>query len=162
MIKTLEFPGTDAPTPALIEHILARYHETHRRELPELVALAEKVEAVHVNDPNAPHGLALALKALVVDLEEHMRKEEGAVFATGGAESCKQSGRPTAALRHDHDEQEAILNKIAAITHGFRLPANACASWTRLYAGLSKLVDDMDEHMFLENTVLFPRFEVDA
>jgi len=31
---------------------------------------------------------------------------------------------------------------------------------TKLYAGLRKLVDDLNVHIFLENTGLVPRFEV--
>lgn len=50
-------PPTDAPTGALIDHIRTRYHDTHRRELPELIALARKVESAHATDPNTPHGL---------------------------------------------------------------------------------------------------------
>ena len=37
------------PTDALVAYIRRRYHDTHRRELPELVRLARKVEAVHRN-----------------------------------------------------------------------------------------------------------------
>ena len=44
----------------LIAHILERYHETHRRELPELIRLAEKVERVHASHPDVPAGLAEA------------------------------------------------------------------------------------------------------
>ncbi len=65
-------------------------------------------------------------------------------------------------MRHDHEAHERALARIAAITRGFRLPAGACRSWTRLYAGTRKLVEDMDEHIFLENEVLFPRFEPDS
>src|SRR3990167_173627 len=40
---------SDVPTEsaALIDYILYRYHETHRRQLPELLKLALKVESVH-------------------------------------------------------------------------------------------------------------------
>ena len=31
---------------ALIDHILARYHEVHRAQLPELIRMARRVEAV--------------------------------------------------------------------------------------------------------------------
>jgi regulator of cell morphogenesis and NO signaling len=37
-------PEAPTETGALIDHILTRYHETHRRELPELVKLAARVE----------------------------------------------------------------------------------------------------------------------
>ncbi|GAW36686.1 iron-sulfur cluster repair protein YtfE [Roseovarius sp. A-2] len=145
-------------TGELIAHILSRYHETHRRELPELLALARKVETSHATDPNSPHGLTRALELMIADLEDHMRREEANVFAslaTGDA----SAGAGIAGLRHDHEAQEAALNRIAAITHGFRLPAYACRSWTQLYAGLGKLAEDLDEHRYLEDSVLFPRLD---
>ena len=53
---------------ALIDHILTRYHEIHRHELPELLALARKVERVHHDVPKAPLGLADVLERLSAEL----------------------------------------------------------------------------------------------
>ncbi len=159
MIKTTDFSSAKTPTPALIEHILVRYHETHRRELPDLIALADRVETIHANDPNAPHGLTQALEALVAELNEHMLHEEAVILATLDDEPSRKEGKPIALLRDEHVQQVAAMNKIAAITHGFRLPIYSCEPWTKLYAGLRKLIDDLEEHIFLENTVLFPRLE---
>lgn len=152
-------PAAETPTPALIAHIRARFHDTHRRELPELIALARKVESVHADDINAPHGLTHALETMVAELEEHMHREEAVVFPALNAGRSGQVAEPLAGLRDDHSVQEAALNRIAAIAHGFRLPVNACGSWRRLYAGLGKLAEDLDEHRYLEDDVLFPRFE---
>lgn len=155
-------PATNAPTGALIDHIRIRYHDTHRRELRELIALARKVETAHSTDPNTPHGLAHALEAMIPELEAHMREEEEILFPalrTGGA---TDAAAVIPHLRAAHDGQEAALNRIAAITHGFRLPGYACRSWRRLYEGLGKLVEDLDEHIYLENEVLFPRVEARA
>jgi iron-sulfur cluster repair protein YtfE (RIC family) len=65
---------------ALIDHILERYHETHRRELPELIRLAEKVERVHASHPDVPAGIAEALRTAAYELETHMMKEEAVLF----------------------------------------------------------------------------------
>lgn len=162
----VEHPAACEETPALIDHIIERYHQTHRREMPDLVALARKVEKVHGTDPNAPHGLADALQDMIGEMEIHMKKEELLLFpalARGRSRTVSGPvGEPIAAMRHDHDGQEAALTRIAAITHGFRLPSDACKSWQRLYAGTRKLVDDVEEHIYLENEILFPRFEGEA
>jgi len=155
-------PGTSAPTGALIDHIRTRYHDTHRRELPELIALARKVETAHATDPDTPHGLTCALEALVPELEAHMREEEAVLFPALRAGAATDAVAAIPQLRAAHDGQEAALNRIAAITHGFRLPRDACPNWRRLYAGLGKLAEDLDEHMYLENEVLFPRAEARA
>lgn len=157
----VEHPAACEATPALINHIVERYHRTHRREMPELVALARKVETVHGTDPNAPHGLADALQGMIGEMEVHMKKEELLLFPALSRGRTQGAAERIATMRHDHDGQEESLARVAAITHGFRLPADACASWQRLYAGTRKLVEDLEEHIYLENEILFPRFEGD-
>src|SRR5689334_1049781 len=44
-------PPSAESTEALIDEIETRYHAVHRRELPELVRLARRVEAVHKDKP---------------------------------------------------------------------------------------------------------------
>ncbi len=146
-------------TATLIAEILSRYHEVHRRELPELVALARKVEAVHAGHGAEPVGLADALQDMVGDLEVHMKKEELILFPA----MLRQEGRPLSApitqMRHDHDEHGTHLRRLAEITNGFTPPDGACRSWQALYAGTRKLAADLTDHIHLENDILFPRFE---
>ncbi len=156
-------PSTSAPAPeatgALIDHILSRYHETHRRELPELVRLARKVEAVHAGHPEAPRGLADTLEAIQVELEEHRQKEETELFPLMRQEHDSGAELPIAQMRLDHDRHGELLRRLDTLAHGFALPGDACRSWEALYVGTDKLIDDVMEHIHLENNVLFPRFE---
>lgn len=150
---------TAAPgeTAALIDHIVARYHDTHRRELPELVRLAHKVEKVHAGHACAPRGLAALLERMLAELQQHMAKEEMILFPT-----MKLGGPPLDApisvMRHEHDGHGEHLRELEALTNGITLPTGACRTWQALYAGLAKLQDDLMEHIHLENNVLFPRF----
>jgi regulator of cell morphogenesis and NO signaling len=146
-------------TPDLIAHILQRYHEAHRTELPGLVALAEKVERVHADHPDAPRGLARLLTRLQEELAEHMAGEEQALFQAMRMGGDARLGPPLAAMRHDHDEYAGPLQQIERLTHGFRLPEGACRSWQALYAGTRKFAEDLVTHIYLESAVLFPRFE---
>src|SRR5690606_22474987 len=70
----------DAPDNTLIEHILTRYHDVHRQQLPELVRLATRVELVHGGHPQCPAGLAAHLEDMSAELEAHMKKEEQILF----------------------------------------------------------------------------------
>jgi regulator of cell morphogenesis and NO signaling len=153
--------GRDAPeaTPALIDHILSRYHETHRAELEWLIPLAQKVERVHGDHEEAPLGLTGALIALRDDLDAHMAKEEAVLFPL-----MRQGGNPIivhpiAQMRHEHDHTARLLAGLDHVTHGLALPEGACGSWTALYIGVRKLADDLVTHLHLENNVLFARFE---
>ena len=146
-------------TPALIDHILSRYHEIHRRELPELVNLSRKVEAVHAEHEKAPIGLADVLQKMLGELEMHMKKEELILFPAMVHRPDADLAPPILQMRHDHDEHGAYLRQVEALTEGFALPDDACRSWQALYAGIRKFTDDLMEHIHLENNVLFPRFE---
>lgn len=146
-------------TGALIDHILSRYHETHRRELPELIRLARKVEAVHAGHPEAPQGLANTLDALQAELDEHMQTEETDLFPLMRQRNDAGSSLPIAQMRHDHDRHGELLRRLETVARGFILPEGACRSWEALYVGTDKLVDDVMQHIHLENNVLFPRFE---
>jgi regulator of cell morphogenesis and NO signaling len=159
MNETDEFSAFDRPTSTLIEHIFLRYHETHRRELPDLIVLAHEVETFHANDPNAPHGLTQALQIFLAEFNAHMSEEESVILATFDYMHSTKGVTPIAWFRDDHLRHEAAMNKIAAITHGFKLPSYSCVAWTRLYSGLRKLVYDLEEHFFIENNILFPRLE---
>ncbi|SNX73836.1 regulator of cell morphogenesis and NO signaling [Cereibacter ovatus] len=152
--------GATAPqdTPALIAHILDRYHETHRRELAELIALAEKVEAVHGDHDEAPHGLMLLLDDMRDEMEDHMQKEEQILFPMMRMGAPTLEG-PIAVMRDDHDRHGEQLRRLEHLTRGFTPPEGACRSWHALYAGVRKFAEDLVDHMHLENEVLFPRFE---
>ena len=156
--------GRDAPeeTGPLIDHLLTRYHETHRQELAFLIPLAEKVERVHGDHPAAPSGLAAALTALRDELEGHMMNEEQLVFPMMRQGGAMRITHPVAQMRREHDDAVRLLHDIEHAAHGMALPSGACGSWTALYTGLRKFTDDLVMHMHLENTVLFPRFEAPA
>lgn len=151
----------DAPpeSAALVAHILARFHDTHRRELPELVRLARRVEAVHREHPQAPRGIGDLLERAAAELEDHMSKEEQVLFPAMQAGYQGSLDMPIRVMRHEHDEHAAIMRGLEELTHGFTAPENACHSWRALYAGVEKLVTELSEHIHLENNVLFPRFE---
>lgn len=144
----------------LIDHILATFHAAHRAELPELIELARKVERVHAEQEEAPHGLADALALLEIDLEAHMKKEEHVLFPAMRDSVQKGITEATGHMRHDHDFQDQAIRMIIELTHAFALPAEACGSWRRLYAGTAKLCNDLAAHMAVENDVLLPRFEL--
>jgi regulator of cell morphogenesis and NO signaling len=147
---------------ALTEHIETRYHARHRAQLPELAALAalaEKVETVHTGAPGAPAGLASLLHSMIGDMEVHMKKEELILFP-----AIRQGGRPGIdqpinVMSADHDDHAAVVARIRQKTGDLILPECACQKWTALYEGLGTFIEDLEEHMRLENDDLFPRFE---
>ncbi len=157
----------DEPPPAatateLIDHILTRYHAVHREQLPELIRMARRVEAVHRAHPQVPAGLADLLEAMEAELLSHMQKEEQILFPMLRAGGAPFVGQPISMMRSEHVEHGEELQKLAALTNDATPPADACNTWRALYAGIAQLSEDLVAHIHLENNVLFPQFEAAA
>ncbi len=145
-------------TAALIARIADHYHATHRRELPELIRLARRVEAVHRDVASAPHGIAGLLERMAGELESHMREEEQILFPLMLQGGDADIGEPIATMLAEHDDQGEHLRALEALTNDFIPPPEACTTWRALYAGAHKLAADLVEHIHIENNILFPRF----
>ena len=140
----------------IIDHLISRYHETHRRELPELIQLARRVERVHAGHPDAPIGLADFLTRMDVALGTHMQQEELILFPMIRARDPMVSV-PISAMEVEHQDHGDALAALATLTHDMEPPEGACGSWRALYAGVRKLSDDLTNHIHIENNILFPR-----
>ena len=157
--RPASLPGAGTTPAELIGHIVSRYHEVHRQQLPELIRMARRVEAVHRGKPHVPAGLADALEAMHEELLSHMHKEEAILFpmlARGGNSFAAQ---PIAVMRAEHTDHGEALAHIARLTTDMVPPPGACNTWRALYSGLAQLAADLVNHIHLENNVLFPQFE---
>lgn len=150
---------TDASTADLIGHILTRYHERHREQLPELIRLARRVESVHGDRPECPLGLADHLETMQQELESHMQKEEVVLFPMFLHGKPEDPRAPVQVMRMEHDHHGTELAKLEALTNDITLPRGACNTWRALYLGLNTLREDLMAHIHLENNVLFERAE---
>ena len=144
--------------PALIEQIQTRYHDTHRREFPEAIRLARKVEAVHAAEPDCPRGLADLLAVMLDDLESHQQREEQALFPMLLAGGMPRGRGPSARMMAEHGDVEEQLIRLRTLSHDFTAPPQACGTWRALVRLCRKLDADLREHMRLENEELFAGF----
>ena len=151
-------PQSTAPA-ALIDHILERYHEVHRVQLPELIRMAHRVELVHRDNPEVPSGLAQLLESMEGELLDHMQKEETILFPMLKVGGNPFVVHPISMMRGEHTSHGEQLDRLTALTHDGTLPPGACNTWQALYAGVAQLRDDLINHIHLENNVLFPQFE---
>ena len=145
----------DATKQDLIEHILKRYHDKHREDLPELIRLARRVEQVHRDHSACPAGLADHLTDMQQELESHMIKEEQVLFPMLRRVDPAQVPAPVAMMRFEHDQHGQALERIDQLSADICEPADACNTWRALYAGLRQLREDLMQHIHLENNILF-------
>ncbi|WP_232455069.1 hemerythrin domain-containing protein [Oceanisphaera avium] len=139
----------------LIDHILVRYHGVHRVQLTELSRLALLIERVHADHPHCPHGLAEHLEVLSQELESHMQKEEQILFPLLKRGVGAQAMGPIAVMRREHDDHSVALSQLQQLTYDLTLPDGACGSWQALYKGLATFISDLNQHIYIENHILF-------
>ncbi len=166
-LQALQAEGSDerdwatASRNALIHHILTRYHDGHRRQLPELILMARRVEQVHRDNPDCPHGLAIHLEVMAEELEDHMRKEELILFPMLQTHATPaQVNAPISVMRHEHDQHGEALQRLRGLAQDFHPPKGACNTWRALYKNLAQLQDDLMQHIHLENNILFADAQV--
>lgn len=133
----------------LIAYILVRFHETHRAEVPELVAQARALAAAGVLPELADH-----LELMGEALEEHLFKEEMRLFPM-----MEQGGGTLIDLllddlEREHRAHEVAIERLQELLA--QLPATPDAE--RLAAGCRKFVDDLVQHVAAEDGDLFLRF----
>lgn len=153
----LEKDWRSAPLPEIIDHIIVRYHDRHREQLPELILQAGKVERVHANKKAVPRGLTKYLTMLYEELTSHMMKEERILFPMIKQGMGSQAGGPVSVMESEHDEAGELIEVIKHTTNNVTPPEDACTTWRALYIGINEMIDDLMNHISLENNVLFPR-----
>jgi len=145
-------------TAELIPFILERYHEVHRQEFPEAIRMARRVEAVHRESPDCPHGLGDLLAMMAHELDEHQAKEEAVLFPAMLNNAPFDLRFPIQRMLTEHEDLGEQLETLMHLTTDFVPPAGACTTWRALYAACQKLDTDLRMHMHLETNILFPRF----
>ncbi|ARJ40585.1 iron-sulfur cluster repair di-iron protein [Pantoea alhagi] len=147
----------NAPLADVIKHIIDRYHNVHRQQLPDLIMMAEKVERVHGEKPDCPRGLASTLQAVWQHLSDHMMKEERVLFPMIEQGMGAHAGNPIAVMEFEHNEAGEQLEIIKSLTNNLTPPDGACTTWRALYSGTDQFIKDLMQHIHLENNLLFPR-----
>ncbi len=172
LARTDEAPGAgdgadwrSASLGNLTDHIVATHHVFLRREMPRLAQLFDKVAAVH----GARHPELLRMQrvygAFVDEMYAHLSKEENILFPMiqqledhgAGEFHCGSIANPIRVMLMEHDSAADSLHELRETSAGFQPPADACESFSALYAGLAELEADTHRHIHLENNVLFPR-----
>jgi regulator of cell morphogenesis and NO signaling len=147
---------TQAPD-AIIAFILRRFHEPLRRDLPLLARAARLVEAAATGSSLRPIGLADHLDQILMAVESHLAKEEKILFPLILAGRGGSAFMPIKVMMAEHEDHVANLERTRALTRDFALPADAAHAWRTLYLDLQRLEADLNQHIQLENNVLFTR-----
>lgn len=166
-------PATDwtaVPLTVLADHILDTHHVFTKKQLARIDVLLAKVQNAHRDRHGAMlDSLRHIFAPLQEELEAHLMKEEQILFpAIKGIDGflagrnarpvvhCGSVAHPIHQMEQEHDGAGTILVNLRKITHNYRMPDDACATFKALYEALAALEVDLHEHIHLENNILFP------
>lgn len=149
----------------LAEHIESTHHAFLHEELPRLEALAAKVHSVHGDRHPELAEIKRVYGELHQELIPHLLKEEQILFpaireleATGKVTVGPGSvAPPISVMVSEHDRAGELLAELRRLTGDYTPPADGCASYQALFAGLAEVESDTHLHVHKENNNLFPR-----
>lgn len=147
----------ERPLQELIAFIVSRYHDRLRAELPDLIAMAARVEQSHHEKASCPVGLHQHLLNVHASVMDHLEKEEQILFPMILAGAGARAAAPVHMMEIEHDDHRENLARTRAMTTDLIPPAEACTTWRALYLRLQELEAELMQHIHLENNILFPR-----
>lgn len=146
-------------TDSLLELITDEFNTKLTEQLEELHRLARKVEVVHREHTDAPHGLTRLVKSLEQEYLEHLAREREHVFVKMAGDQPPRPDTPISQMITDHDVLNELLREIRELTNDYQAPEGACRSWQRLFNELQDLDLSLTTQVHLEQDVLYPRFQ---
>jgi regulator of cell morphogenesis and NO signaling len=153
----------------LADYIYNQHHKYFYDRKDDLSQLAIKVTQVHGAHYPYLHELLNLINKLFTELKLHFHKEEKVLFPyIKELVLCKKESRrpshhlamgngPLAMMEMEHETAGDILRSMRAVTNDYKLPENACSSFSLLYRRLEELEKDLQQHIHLENNILFPK-----
>lgn len=136
-----------------IKEEMERFVEEHRRKYPDLVELQDRFEALRIQ------------------MYPHLQQEEEVLFpyvrqiAHAYADNEPYAGLLVRTLRkpvedmmkQEHDHIMESLVRMRQLSANYTPPESACVSHRLNFSLLRELDNDLAQHFYLENKILFPR-----
>lgn len=149
----------------LADHIESFHHEYLRQELPRLRAMIQQTcDSVGSRDARL-YELADLFDHFTAEVEEHLRKEEILFPQLREFERAKDAtqfpwtpaAEPVDEMGHEHEQAVDAVFQMRALTDEFTAPDWADTTHRALLHALSALGEDMHDHIYKEDQVLFPQ-----
>jgi len=156
-----------APLCELVDHIVQVHHAYLLKELPLLSEFVTKILRVHGQAHPELARLHKRFHQMKMELEQHLITEEEIIFPlirkaeqTGDPADLSKAANTMEQLEDDHSAVGNLLKEMRGITQDYRLPDDACRTYTLTFRKLEEMESDLFEHIHLENNVLFPRVKL--
>ncbi|GMR25626.1 MAG: iron-sulfur cluster repair di-iron protein [Ignavibacteria bacterium] len=154
----------------LIDYIINNHHQYIRRMIPLIAEYGGKAAAAH--SENHPELLKISEIFAVIykDLKQHMLKEEQILFPfiKQIVQAKKNKGQaekpyfgsvqhPIRMMEAEHENAGDGFREIRRLSEDYKIPADACSTYSAFYNALMEFEKDLHKHIHLENNILFPK-----
>ena len=161
---------SQAPLTELADHIEKQHHGYLREALPRLAGMLEQL--AQAQGEGSPEVLDLrdVFGSLRAELESHLAKEERILFpmirdldasATLPDFHCGTLRNPVRVMEMEHDAAQLALSRLRELTRDYEPPENADDLVRATIKELGEFDADMQQHIYKESSVLFPRAVAD-
>jgi regulator of cell morphogenesis and NO signaling len=154
----------------LADYIVNTHHSYVKKILPDIKAYAAKVYKVHGERHPELTSIYQLVEEIYSEMIAHMMKEEKILFPyikdlvieknNATPLSSSKFGtikNPVTVMEMEHETAGNIMKEIGHLSHDYKLPEDACASYSLLYRLLNEFEEDLYLHVHLENNILFPK-----
>lgn len=145
----------------LVDYIVNVHHSYVLDNLTILNEFSSKVARVHGEHAPETIEIDILFTALSNELISHINKEEAILFPAIKSKNAdptfKFNLNVIEILEDEHDTTGIIVKKIQALSNSFTPPEWACNTYKALYHMLDEFINDLYQHIHLENNILFPK-----
>ncbi|MEP7279145.1 MAG: DUF542 domain-containing protein [Bacteroidota bacterium] len=158
-------------TDFLISYIIHVHHLFLKKTLPGTAAIIKDFTEGHKKQYPELQEAAILFQQLQHEVTLHLTYEEETIFpyilqiahAHDNKDSyakllVKTLRKPLhVIIKHEEEMLSALILKIRLLTNNYILPPNACVNHLLVLCRLKDLDNDLMQHIYLENDILFPR-----
>jgi regulator of cell morphogenesis and NO signaling len=167
--NTIEFDKWDIDF--LIDYVIKVHHENLRKVIPQIIDHLERFANGHRKKFSYLNEMEELVNQLAKQLLSNMCQEEEVLFPyirqIAHAYENKESyaklfvrtlRKPVEAVMHqEHETVVKSLRRLRELTDDYIPPENACISHKVTFFKLKEFDNDLVQHLYLENSILFPR-----
>ncbi len=154
----------------LKDYIVNTHHKYVKESLPFIKELSDKVARVHGDNYPELVQVALIFNSLAQNFSLHLMKEEQILFpyikelvnakkdsTTIERPPFGKVNNPTQMMETEHEQAGQDMQAIRDLTDNYDLPKEACSFCQILFKKFQEFENDLFNHVYLENNILFPK-----
>jgi regulator of cell morphogenesis and NO signaling len=158
-------------TDFLTSYIINVHHQYLKKTLPGTEEIIKQFADGHIKKYPYMQEVLRLFQQLKKEILPHIQYEEETIFPYISQITHAYENSDTYAkllvktlrkpldviMKHEEDVLSALILKIRMLTNSYAAPENACVSHVLALSRLKELDNDLMQHVYLENKILFPR-----